>query len=195
MNQGVNYHPSLPKCYKIWLNVTHTIKTYILIKTEDKRTFQVCEDLLYHLYYHFYARNFLTYKTSFHEICRLHCSVFHGSGRIHYHSARQILMIALFITRPHLLQCTLQIKIDISNRYDGRMHSVLQFMCRVQPKETPYIWDRWCTLYCGWNIWQPTCIIFAEVTRRISTRSSEPPPPPIRISTLSYINSLSPVFV
>ena len=86
MNQGVNYHPSLPKCYKIWLNVTHTIKTYILIKTEYKRTFQVSEDPLYHLIYHFYARNFLTYKTSFHEVCRLHCSVFYGSGRIHYHS-------------------------------------------------------------------------------------------------------------
>ena len=62
------------------------------------RTYQGTEDLLYHPYTieYFIIKYFTGYKV-------FQYKAFHGSGRIHYHCALLILMIAVFMKRSHIL--------------------------------------------------------------------------------------------
>ena len=78
-------------------NITCTIDIKSMYLNQA-RTSQGTEDLLYHPYTieYFIIKYFTGYKV-------FQYKAFHGSGRIHYHCALLILMIAVFMKRSHIL--------------------------------------------------------------------------------------------
>ena len=111
------------------------------------RTSQGTEDLLYHPYTieYFIIKYFTGYKV-------FQYKAFHGSGRIHYHCALLILMIAVFMKRSHILHGMFPLTVNTTGILSfedwkmrmlkfSRFQALLRSVASTKEIECPLLWS------------------------------------------------------